>query len=107
MIVLVVLIVILLATLVLVACSVLSNIRLMNVTLSRIANDNQTIFNEIQGVKSIVSTKGSVTDPFTAANKSNTVGASSRHIIVRKSPDQIRSENYEKLKNGGQYGHDS
>jgi len=79
----------------------------MNVTLSRIATDNQTIFDELQGVKKLVSTKGGVTDPFAAANKSNTVGASSKHIIVRKSPDQIRAENYEKLKNGGQYGHDS
>lgn len=107
MIVLVVIIVILLAILVLVACSILSNMRLMNVTLSRIATDNQTIFSEIQGVKTLVSTKGGVTDPFATANKTNTPGASSKHIIVRKSPDQIRAENYEEIRKGGQYGHHS
>lgn len=48
-----------------------------------------------------------VTDPFKAANKSHVVGASSKHIIVRKTPDQIRAENYEEIKKGGQYGHHS
>lgn len=48
---------------------------------------------------------GSVTDPFVAANKRNDPGASSRHVIIRKSPDQIRAENYEKIKKEGQeYG---
>ena len=98
---------VLLAALLLVACSILSNLRLVVIALNKISTDNQTIFNELQGVKKAVATKGGVTDPFVAANKTSTVGASSSHIIVRKSPDQIRSENFEKLRSGQQYGHDS
>lgn len=49
--------------------------------------------------------KGSVTDPFAAANKFNTPGASSSHIVIRKTPDQIRNENFEKIKeDGAAYG---
>lgn len=48
---------------------------------------------------------GSVTDPFAAANKFNTPGASSSHIVIRKTPDQIRNENFEKIKeDGAAYG---
>ena len=49
--------------------------------------------------------KGSVTDPFATANKFNTPGASSSHIVIRKTPDQIRNENFEKIKeDGAAYG---
>ena len=66
-----------------------------------------SLYGEITDVRNEAKKKGAVTDPFQAANKSHTVGASSKHIIVRKTPDQIRAENFEKLKNGGQYGHPS
>lgn len=49
--------------------------------------------------------KGKVTDPFEVANKFNTPGASSSHIVIRKTPDQIRNENFVKIKEGGaKYG---
>ena len=48
-----------------------------------------------------VKVKGTVTDPFRAANSRQTQGSSSRHIVIRKTPDQIRAENYEKIKNEG------
>ena len=48
-----------------------------------------------------IKVKGKVTDPFKAANKRQTQKTSSKHIIIRKTPDQIRAENYEKIKNEG------
>ena len=63
---------------------------------------------KLDDIKAEVDKKGSVTDPFKAATVRKSVGASSRHIIVPKSPDQIRNENYEAIKEGGKkYGHDS
>lgn len=65
------------------------------------------VLEKIDSVQTEVNKKGAVTDPFKVANKTNTPGASSRHIIVPKSPDQIRNENYEAIKQGAKYGHDS
>ena len=48
-----------------------------------------------------IKVKGKVTDPFKAANSRRTQNTSSKHIIIRKTPDQIRAENYEKIKNEG------
>lgn len=62
---------------------------------------------KLDDIKSDVVKKGRVTDPFVAANKTNTIGASSSHIIIRKTPDQIRNENFEKIKKGATYGIDS
>lgn len=60
---------------------------------------------KIDDVAAGVAKKGGVTDPFVAANKANTIGASSQHIIIRKTPDQIRNENYQKIKeDGASYG---
>ena len=52
---------------------------------------------EVQGE---VKKKGSVTPPIVAANKTHTPGASSSHIIIRKTPDQIRAENAEAIRSG-------
>lgn len=52
---------------------------------------------EVQGE---VKKKGSVTPPIVAANKTHTVGASGRHIVIRKTPDQIRAENAEAIRAG-------
>jgi len=60
---------------------------------------------KLDDIKAEVDKKGSVTDPFKAATVRKSVGASSRHIIVPKSPDQIRNENYEEIKKGATYGH--
>lgn len=48
-----------------------------------------------------IKVKGKVTDPFKAANSRQTQSTSSKHIIIRKTPDQIRAENYEKIKQDG------
>lgn len=52
---------------------------------------------EIQGE---VKKRGHVTPPIVAANKTHTPGASSKHIIIRKTPDQIRAENAEEIRKG-------
>ena len=52
-----------------------------------------------------IKVKGKVTDPFKAANRRHTQKSSSRHIIIRKSPDQIRNENYKQIiEEGEDYG---
>ncbi|ATW62229.1 hypothetical protein CQ476_28 [TM7 phage DolZOral124_53_65] len=61
---------------------------------------------KLDTIKKEVKKSGGVTDPFEVANRSGTIGASSQHIIVPKSPDQIRNENFERIKNGEQYGYD-
>lgn len=65
------------------------------------------VLEKIDGIQTEVVKKGAVTDPFKVANRTNTPGASSRHIIKPKSPDQIRNENYEAIKQGATYGHHS
>lgn len=75
-----------------------------------IVNENlisqNTILSKLEKIEGDVSKKGSVTDPFTTANKFNTPGSSSNHIVIRKTPDQIRNENFEKIKeDGATYGY--
>lgn len=85
--------------------AILKNLQTMNTYLAMHNESFATLYDEIQHVKKNTSHKAGVTDPFTVANKAQVPGASSKHIIIRKSPDQIRSENYEKIKSGeGGYG---
>jgi len=70
----------------------------------KIANSNGAVFDRLDEIQGEVKKKGTVTPPFEAANKTHTPGASGSHIIIRKSPDQIRNENFEAIKNGGKYG---
>ena len=72
-----------------------------------IAEYQRVTLEKIDSVQKEVNKKGYVTDPFKTANKTNTPGSSTRHIIKPKSPDQIRNENYEAIKEGAKYGHDS
>lgn len=66
---------------------------------------SQNIMTRLDELNDKLERKGSVTDPFAAANKFNTPGASSSHIVIRKTPDQIRNENFEKIKeDGAAYG---
>lgn len=65
------------------------------------------VLEKIDNIQTEVNKKGSVTDPFKVANRHTSPGASTRHIITPKSPDQIRNENYEEIKKGASYGHDS
>lgn len=59
----------------------------------------------LNGIKTEVDKKGHVVDPFEVANKTNSVGAPTRHIIPRNSPDYIRNQNADKIKAGlGSYG---
>ena len=49
--------------------------------------------------------KGKVTDPFeTARNRGLEPTTASKHVIKPKSPDQIRAEHFEEIKNGAKYG---
>jgi len=68
---------------------------------SEILKKLDTIQNKVEAPR-----QGKVTKPFDVANKTHVRAASSSHIIIRKSPDQIRNENYEKIKQGAQYGND-
>ena len=66
---------------------------------------SQNIIASLDELHKKLERKGSVTDPFATANKFNTPGASSSHIVSRKTPDQIRNENFEKIKeDGAAYG---
>lgn len=55
---------------------------------------------KLEQIDGEVQKKGSVTPPIVAANKTHTVGASGRHIVIRKTPDQIRAENAEAIRSG-------
>lgn len=72
-----------------------------------VAEYQRTTLEKIDFIKTEVNKKGAVTDPFKVANRHTSPGASTRHIITPKSPDQIRNENYEEIKQGSRYGHDS
>ncbi len=84
--------------------AILSNLRIMNNHLQTNADRQNEVFGKLENIHADVRHKGTVTDPFKVANKTHTVAASSKHIIVRKSPDQIRNENYEEIKKGANYG---
>lgn len=80
--------------------AILSNLQLLVNKQSKTDEHLATLYGEITAVHEEVKKKGSVTDPFVAANKTHTVGATSKHIVIRKTPDQIRAENAEAIKNG-------
>lgn len=66
---------------------------------------NRAIVSKLDGIKTEVDRKGHVVDPFKVANKTNSVGAPTRHIIPRNSPDHIRNKHAEEIKAGlGSYG---
>ena len=45
--------------------------------------------------------EGKVTDPFTRPKQ---IYSSTNHIIIPKTPTEIRNQNYEKIKEGIEYG---
>ena len=70
-----------------------------------LADNNRGLHEKLDSIKTEVDKKGYVVDPFEAANKTNSVGAPTRHIIPRNSPDYIRNQNADKIKAGlGSYG---
>lgn len=70
-----------------------------------IAEHNKVMLDKIGNVQSEVNKKGTVVDPFKVANRTNNVGAPTRHIIPRNSPDYIRNKNADEIKAGlGSYG---
>lgn len=94
-----------LVAIIIILFAILKNLQLMNSKQSDTDKHLATLYGEITAVHTEVKKKGGVTDPFQAANKSHVVGATSKHIVVRKTPDQIRAENAEAIKNGGKsYG---
>ena len=83
----------------------LYQMRVLTQMMSKNLMSQNNIDSKIDDLQKMMERKGKVTDPFVAANKTHTVGASSQHIIIRKTPDQIRNENYQKIKeDGASYG---
>lgn len=80
--------------------AILKNLQIIEQLLSDNAKNQATLYGAIQEVHAEVKKKGSVTPPIVAANKTHTPGASSSHIIIRKTPDQIRAENAEAIRSG-------
>ena len=72
--------------------------------LSKNATHAATMRQKLDTVEKDVKKRGFVTPPFDAANPDRSTRGSSSHIIQRKSPDQIRNENFEKIKQGQTYG---
>ena len=63
-----------------------------------------TMRDKLDTIEKDVKKRGFVTPPFEAANPDRSIRGSSSHIIQRKPPDQIRNENFEKIKQGQTYG---
>lgn len=63
-----------------------------------------TMREKLDTIEKDVKKRGFVTPPFEAANLDRSIRGSSSHIIQRKPPDQIRNENFEKIKEGKMYG---
>lgn len=62
------------------------------------------IMNEVSNIKTekpVVQEEAKVTDPFT---KPAPIYSSTNHIIVPKTPTEIRNQNYKKIKEGIEYG---
>ena len=58
--------------------------------------------NEVSNSKKpVVQEEAKVTDPFT---KPAPIHSSTNHIIVPKTPTEIRNQNYKKIKEGIEYG---
>jgi hypothetical protein len=60
--------------------------------------------NEVSNIKTekpVVQEEAKVTDPFT---KPAPIHSSTNHIIVPKTPTEIRNQNYKKIKEGIEYG---
>lgn len=63
-----------------------------------------TMREKLNTIEKDVKKRGFVTPPFEAANPNRSIRGSSSHIIQRKPPDQIRNENFDKIKEGKMYG---
>lgn len=59
---------------------------------------------KLSDIEKQVKKRGFVTPPFEAANPDRSIRGTSSHIVQRKTPDQIRNENFEKIKEGQTYG---
>ena len=101
------LIFILLSLIVVILSAILGAIWKLILIVNKNLMSQNTILSKLEKIEGDVAKRGRVTDPFEVANKTNTIGASSNHIIIRKTPDQIRNENFEKIKQGANYGIDS
>ena len=58
----------------------------------------------VDDIQKRLQNKGTVADPFKLANSHRLPGASGGGIIKMKTPDQIRAEHYEEIKEGATYG---
>lgn len=67
---------------------------------------NKKIIEQLERIKPRpTAMPGRVTPPFEVANRPKTVSTTSRRVVTRKSPDQIRNENYNQIvEQGKEYG---
>lgn len=56
---------------------------------------------EILGIEKVPKEKAKVTDPF---QKPKEIYSSTSHIVVPKTPTEIRNQNFKKIKEGMEYG---
>ena len=85
---------------------ILTSIIIIIVLLALILNTFLTIdiLNKVSNLnleKPVVQEEAKVTDPFT---KPAPIHSSTNHIIVPKTPTEIRNQNYKKIKEGIEYG---
>ena len=85
---------------------ILTSIIIIIVLLALIFNTFLTIdiLNKVSNLnleKPVVQEEAKVTDPFT---KPAPIHSSTNHIIVPKTPTEIRNQNYKKIKEGIEYG---
>lgn len=59
---------------------------------------------KLSDIENQVKKRGFVTPPFEAANPDRSIRGTSPHIVQRKTPDQIRNENFKKIEEGQTYG---
>lgn len=57
---------------------------------------------QFKDLESRVNPPAHVSDPFKGQKQ---VYSSTKHIVVPKTPDEIRNQNFEEIKKGAEYGH--
>lgn len=57
---------------------------------------------QFKDLESLANPPAHVSDPFKGQRQ---VYSSTKHIVVPKTPDEIRNQNFEEIKKGAEYGH--
>lgn len=94
------------ASYLIVALLILLNIQMVFIVrlAYHIMMETPSLDKKLSDIEKQVKKRGFVTPPFEAANPDRSIRGTSSHIVQRKTPDQIRNENFEKIKEGQTYG---